>query len=536
MNRYYLTVFILICLALGVFITIQYDIFSYHVWAYEAINHSIGEMYNTENYFDRMADYPPLGVYIYVFTGKFISYIQSLSLRSAPLLFTYKLIPLLFLLIAVYLMGQLNKILLAAFIVPFTVLTCMTGHLDIIILILIYAGVHMIEKNDYLPGTFLVIITLFIKQTSFFLCFFILIFYLLNRENRKRFVRAVLFNGIALFLIIFAPFILKGNLPATIINIWRLTTYLSPLSADALNLFSIIPNAQMMDFNYKIVNIISVKSLSIIFLIMSAIFVAVGKRGKTIYPYIALYAIIWFNFMVGLRSQHILYPLFFIIIAAYTNTKLMWQVVVYSLLSLLNIVLFTSMISMTVWRLPVMPEIIKNTLSAVQVLISIYIVIILSRCRSQYKPVKYIGISLKRAYIILMLFLLAVYIVPGRIADSRNFIVDMVKQDKLVDYTHDRYIDISVLSRGPFNNYIGLRISDCAGFTFDASGMKSITFKTGVEYTDSGIIMINEDTISLSTLDKQITYLIKSDTVSIYANVPGNYTQAIMYNAEYEVE
>lgn len=536
MNRYYLTSLILICLTLGIFLTIQYDIFSYHVWAYEAVNHSIGEMYNMEHYFDRMADYPPLGVYIYVFTGKLMSYIQGLSLLSAPLLFTYKLIPLLFLLIAVYLMGHLKKILMVAFIVPFTVLTCMTGHLDILILILIYAGVGMMEKNDYMPGTFLVILSVFIKQTSFFLCFFILVFYLINRENRKRIVGAVLFNGIALFLLIFAPFILKGNLPATIINIWRLTTYSSPLSADALNIFSIIPNAQMMDFNYKIINMISVKSLSIIFLILAAISLAARKRTRTIYPYLAVYTIIWFNFMVGLRNQHILYPMYFVIIAAYYNRKLIGPAVAYSLLSLLNIVLFTSMISMFMWKMPTIPEIIKNTLATVQVLISLYIVIILAKCRIQPEPLKYFGISLKKAYIVLMLFLLAVYIVPGRIADSRNLVVDMVKQDRLWDYTHDRYIDISVLSRGPFNNYIGLRMSDGAGFTFNAAGLKSITFRTGVEYADSGIIIINKDTISLSVRDREITYQIQSDTVSIYAHVPGNYTQAIMYNSEYEVE
>ncbi len=540
MKKSIITSSILLAIVISILITINYDIYCYHLWAFNSIKYTFSSVYNTSNYFDFHASYPPAGVYMYVLTGKLSSFINALSVNNIPLLFIYKLFPLLSLIILFNILIKNLKFgynikMLAFLFIPITLITTMTGQSDVIILLFLFCGISQLNKNEFFTGTFLLIFAIFIKQTAFFLSFAILIFYFMKNHYNKKLLLYGILNLILISLIMYAPFIIKGEFYNAIKYLWYATVGSSPLSGHALNMYSIIPNANMIDFNMKI-GFLSLKSISIGMIVFVTIVMSYIMRKKQIWEYMIIVSIIWFNIMVGLRSQHIIYLLFFVIIFALFNRKIIVESIVLTIITVLNILLYNSMITMKLFGIPVPHFSVTIILSIIQFIVSIFLIskLMNGKKNKKIRNLFYHKRSFLMPYIMLITFVLLTVLLPGRIKDEKTLIPEIILENKLIDYSKDRYIELSVISRGPFKNYLGIRMANEAEFSIDAMDYSKIFFKISSEYCKNGEMIINDKRYLSGTEERYYEIENHLDTMNFLSNIKSGYKQIAIYDIKYE--
>ncbi|MCK4523794.1 hypothetical protein KAU15_02610, partial [candidate division WOR-3 bacterium] len=492
------------------------------------------------NYFALSPSYPPAGVYMYVLTGKLSSFINTLSVNNIPLLFIYKLFPLLSLIILFNILIKNLKFgynikILALLFIPIALITTMTGQSDVIILLFLFCGISQLNKNEFYTGTFLLIFAVFVKQTAFFLSFAILIFYFMKSHYNKKLLLYGILNLILISLIMYAPFIIKGEFINAIKYLWDATIESSPLSGYALNMYSIIPNANMIDFNMKI-GFLSLKSISIGMIGFVTIVISYIMRKKQIWEYMIIISIIWFNIMVGLRSQHIIYLLFFVIIFTLYNRKIIVESIVLTIITVLNVLLYNSMITMKLFGIPVPHISVTIILSIIQFIASIFLIskLMNGKKNKKIRNIFYHKRSFSMPYIMLIIFVLLTVLLPGKIKEEKSFISETILNNKLLNYSKDRYIELSVISRGPFRNYLGIRMADEAEFSIDAMDYSKINFRVSSEYCDNGKLIINGNVYTVGIKEKNYRIEKDSNFINFLSNIESGYKQIAIYDIKYE--
>ncbi|MFO8062824.1 MAG: hypothetical protein R6U31_07860 [bacterium] len=527
----FFAVLFIIMLASAIFITIHYDIYAYHLWTYTATGNSVSQLYNPSHYFSNVCSYPPLGAYMYILPGKIMSYISPLKVNSVPLIFLYKIIPLLILIVFIWIYPIGARIHRWILVLPIIVSTLFGGSLDIVILALMFAGLKSLERDKLHMGLLLLIIPVFIKQTAFFISLALIIHYFF-RTKQWRVIAYSALHSILVFIIVYFPMIIRGSVIMSLQSLFKYTLLSSPLSGLAFNLYSLLPNAHLMDFNYKL-GPVSIKTISIGMILLTIILLSYVMRKRSTAITAVIFSIIWFNFMVGLRNQHILYPLFFLMTASHIII-VRRLAIIYSIIALVNILSTSSVFMMNVFSIPVAGSELIISLSALQVIISVSVIYILS---GQH-DLRLNSVPLPRTiyiYASVVLFTFLISVMPGYIDRSEKSLVkDIIQDELLIDYSRNRYIEPNVISLSPFENFLGIRISHNAFFTFLSSDMKNMRMKAYTEFTDSGVLDINGKQYEISSRPVIINTILQSDTVTVHSRTEPGYNQIAIYNIEYE--
>jgi hypothetical protein len=535
--------FIVVAISASIAITIQYDIYSYHIWAYTAIKEGVNEIYNINKYFDRVCDYPPLGAYISIFQGKVLSFFSPLKIGSIPMLFFYKLLPLLFIFILFYksFFHSGSKRILFSYLLctPFAVSTVLNGQFDIIIVFLILMSIVQMEKKNQKTGIVLLVLALFVKQTAFFFVFLIFLHYFIEDGHKKKFLLKSLIAGLTAFLIFFAPFIIKGNIVSSIKDLIANTLYSSPFSGYAFNILSLIKNSKYIDFNYNVLNI-SFLSYSLLAVVAAAILISIKKEWD-ILKKMALFSIVWFNFLVGLREQHILYPFFFLSIYLYYSKKNILWIAVLSVLSILNFILYNPLIALAVFKEPTLPDTMLIIFTLIQVALS-SILFIIALKEKKHTRKENAGISFsKRESIRMIIFLLFIILfaefAPGfHSKEEKEFFSHAILKKNIIEISNDKYIDLNVISLSSFENYLGLRMADNAYFKAENKGdYQELIFDAKCEFIEKGALIINNDTILIENTVENISLpFLTGDTLVFKSVSDKKYSQIALYNFRFK--
>ena len=369
---------------IALFFTINYDLYNYHLWAYTAVKYGLNQIYNNALYFDRAFDYLPIGGYMEIFAGKIASYFNMLSISNVPMLFVYKIIPLIFMFLLMRMIVKNfnnNQILKYIIImsVPLVFIASLYGENDITICYFLVLSIISFEKGDFKSGMFFSIINLTIKQTSLFFVAAILFYYLLRSEKKYQYIRNVILWGAGIFAVSFSPFIIGGNLISALRNFLHNTLgVISPISCMAFNAYSIIPNAKFIDFNYKF-GLLSIKSYSLAILIILSIYVISRLRKDSIWKVMLIISLIWYNLHVGLHTHHMVYVLLFLTIYSVKYRLNPMYQIFYAVILTLNMLLTQSLFTMNVFGYPSLNPIIISIFSACQLMIAVLLILIITR-------------------------------------------------------------------------------------------------------------------------------------------------------------
>ncbi len=534
-----LIIIFFILIILGALFYITYDVYSYHIAAYYSLKLPFSEIFNSKLYFDRFPDYPPLGVYINIFTGKVFSFLYPLSYNNVKLLFVYKFISILFLVLLFSIFQSTiktkEKFYEILFFVLFFPVIILLGETDSILIFLIMYSIAYFEKHLYKEGLFLLIINLAIKQTGLFISIFILFYYFILIQNKKKFISYFILIGSSLFFIICSPFIVSGNFLQFISDFFHNSlNVISPLSIKAFNLLALPKDAFMIDFNYKPF-IASYKTYSILILLFSIFIINIKFRKMKIFEILPVFTIIWYNFQVGLHSHHIIYPAFFIFLysALYNRNKIISYI--YIFLTIADIMLNSSIITMAVFKFPYMKYYYIQLFSVIQIISGgIFIYNSLKKDIVQDIRIDVLRIDYKTMYIVIIIFVLLTVFLPGRIKNEQELLSYTIENKLLIDYSKDRFIQMDIYQENPFLNFLGIRMSDKSYFKFSPLFNK-IQFYAVMEYGDSGQLIINNDTFNISKNKQYIEYNIKNDSiVSIYSMSKKKFSQIVLYYLNYE--
>lgn len=525
----------------AIFLTINYDLYNYHLWAYTSVRYGIDQIYNNALYFDRAFDYLPLGGYFEVLAGKLASYVLPLTISDVPLLFVYKIIPLIFVYFILRIITDMFKtISIKRYIVilslPLLIIASLYGENDVIIIFLLINSIISFESGRKTTGIILALLNLVIKQTSLFLTGGILLYYFLNSDHRMDYILRTVHAGLWIFLISFSPFIIKGNLIETLMHfIHNTLDVISPLSCMAFNLFSLIPGAQYLDFNYKW-GLLSIKSYSLIILV-SFIFIIVYKlRKHSIWKVIVLVSLIWYNLHVGLHTHHMVYVTVFVTIFTFRNRISPVFLCSYSILLTLNMLLTQSLFTMQLFNIPSLPRYWFPIFALLQLITGVGTAIyVLGPERKLNKQ----HIKADRGFIwiaVTMLVTVAAIFFPGRYdRNEQNWIDDMIREGRLANYSQNSYIEADIVSRGPFSNYLGIRMSDKSYMNVvNDNLMEQLRFKAYVEYDDSALLTVNDSIFSIYDNNSEILLSSFSDTLSFNAQTFSKYAVISVYDFKYE--
>ncbi|MDD3803907.1 MAG: hypothetical protein PHW02_05970 [bacterium] len=532
-------IFALAVIFLSIFFTLQYDIYSYHLWAYTAIKEGTHEVYNSAKYFTGACDYTHIGTYICLFQGKLLSYIKPLELASAPLLFFFKLLPLAFLMIFmskhVLSDDKRKRIFGYVLALPFGISIIVNGQFDIIILMLLTMTVWEFEKKNVRSALFLSFITLLVKQTAVFFVGLILLHYFAKTENKSKYLKNTFVAGIVIFISVSLPFILKNNLLESIHGLLSNTFIYSSSQGYVFNIFSILYSIKPFEANYNIGGL-SIATYSLIATFLLTLWIALIK-GWDIYKKLALYSILWFNLLLGLREQHLLYPLYFISIFTFKTKKQLPFMMLYSAITIFNIVMFNPNLSQFVFKIPYPPIKVVSVLSFIQIVISLSAVVLILKEKQHVKKAAEVSSFTKREALQTIIFFLAMTIfaefAPGFIRrNEKELFSDAMINKKLVDFSKDRYIDLNVITLSSFENYLGARMSDGSFLKIaNNGGYSELTFDARMEYVDVGMVIINNDTFEISGILKNAKMDVKeADTIIIKSVSPKKFSQVALYN------
>lgn len=536
----------LAAVAAAVFLTINYDVYNYHLWSYIASEYGISSLYDLDKYFLNSCDYMPFGAYIYVLPGKLFSLAVPLTVNRIPYINFYKIMPVLILIMFSFMIlnslrncSRRDYLTLLAVSLPMLLITSLFGENDILIIAFLFLSVMLLEKNRVNEGIFFALINLTVKQTSLFWVLLILAYYMFRTDEKRRFLLITLIEGVVLFVFMFFPFIISGKIFKVLENLLFNTVHLvTPLSCSAFNAFSLIPNAQYIDFNYNIAHIpVSIYSI----LIMSAGVIAVSAFSKkvSIYEAAGLYGLLWYNAHVGLRSQHMIYMLVFALLYTLVYRRGMLFIIGYSIILILNIILTQSVITMPVMNMPVLSPYAMITFSAVQLALSIAFFIYIIRNagnNTEQRTLHVPGKNSVRALIISVTVIACLaFAVPGSVDKNENeWISDIMKTGNLIDYSHESYIEPIIISRGLFRKYLGIRMSDNAYFSVNMVKYNTLEFTLETEHIGNAVLNINGETYHADDTARRFIYENTSqDTVIITSHTGSKYGILVLYDTEF---
>lgn len=534
-------------IAACLFCTLSYDVYSYHIWAYKAASDGITSIYDKAGYFDRYLDYPPVGAYTEILSGKIISLFSPMRIASIPLLPLYKTIPaaalvMIMLMFASAPFRRREQILLALLFLPTLFAVSCTGQTESAVLLLLFYGLACMEKEKIEMASFVFSISVLMKQTAVFFVFALFLFYLLRSKKRGLFALKSISVFASVIFISFIPFIIEGKLLETLGKIYRYTAEnAGTLSVYAFNALSAVPGAYGIDINSKLFAL-SYKSISLSVIIISAVILASAlKKGGSL-RFAALFSLIWYNAAVGMKSQHIIYPLFFLTLAA-ADSKMPKRIpALFSILALINMAASESALTMALFGKPSMGGAFYILFSFLQTALSAAAAIYLIKDSHSFKfasKVKIIhGLKTPASALLLSVFVLAAAYLPARIdRGEREFMSSSIRRGGLAEYSADRYIDLNIYSPSPFRNYLAVRMSDGSFFKMSIpSHIKSVSFKLKAGYSDAGAIEIDGRKYSCSNKEMRVLHYFLSDTSDFKASAEGLYGQIVLYDIHYEGE
>lgn len=464
----------------------QYDIYSYHVWAYNSLKFGLDEIYNRNNYFDRFCDYLPFGSYIAIFQGRIISFFVPLKLLSVPYLNLYKIFPLVVLFFLIIFLYKEKKSLFKTLIliIPFYISIVSNGQFDIAILFMLVVSIFLFEKRDYILGTFVLTLLFFSKQTAPF--FVLLIFSHYSKENlNKNFFLKTFLTFIATTFLIFFPFIVTGKILKTLKLIYENSTYMLPFSGYSFNLLSIVSFNHTLDPSKNYFNI-SLSTYSLLLMILVSIFMGFFLKWNLLKK-LTLFSLIWFNLLIGLRENHILYPLFFLFFSIDEKSKgfkLLFFLFYFA--SIMNIVFFFfNFFNRTIFF-------IFSFFSFCSTLI--LFILILRGNESDFRT-KRVDL-LKNFSLVMISFIFFVVFMPLKNYDKteKNFFEHLIKSNDIIEFSKDRFIDLNIKTFSPFSHYLSLRMSDLSYLKFKNFNAKYRNLKIflDVEGNDFGELILND--------------------------------------------
>ncbi|MEO0303852.1 MAG: hypothetical protein ABIM64_01170 [candidate division WOR-3 bacterium] len=464
----------------------QYDIYSYHVWTYNSLKFGLDEIYNRNNYFDRFCDYLPFGSYIAIFQGKIISLFIPLKLLSVPYLNFYKIFPLL-VLFSLFIFLYKEKIPLfkiVLLIIPFYISIVSNGQFDIVILFLIFVSIFLFEKKDFVCGTFILTLLFFSKQTAPFFVLLIFLHYLKENFNKVFFFKTLL-TFLGTTFLMFFPFIITGKLFATLRLIYENSTYMLPFSGYSFNLLSILSYNHTLDPTKNYFNL-SLTSYSLLLMITGLTIIGLFVTGN-VFKKLSLFSLIWFNLLVGLRENHILYPLFFLFFSIDGKSKgFKLLFLLFYFMSIFNIIFFFfNFLSKTIFLI----------FSFISVFSSFILFVLIFRKNSQHLSITRINF-LKDFSFIFVSFIFLVVFMPLKNYDrtEKNFFEHVIKSNDIVEFSKDRFIDLNVKTYSPFSHFLSLRMSDLSYIKFKNfnSKYKNLKIFLDVEGNDFAELIIND--------------------------------------------
>uniref|UniRef100_A0A7C3N5Z4 DUF2029 domain-containing protein n=1 Tax=candidate division WOR-3 bacterium TaxID=2052148 RepID=A0A7C3N5Z4_UNCW3 len=513
------------------FFIFQYDIYSYHVWAYNSLKYGVSELYTNENYFDRLCDYMPFGSYIAILTGRVISFFKPLTLISVPYLNLYKIFPLLFLFsFLIFLIKErytFLKIFLFVSIFYFSIF--LNGQFDIIILFLIFFSIFLYEQKKFIFASFLLTLLIFSKPTA---PFFVLLIYLhyFKENGKKNFliktIPVILFTSFLIFL----PFIIKGKLIFTLKNIYFNSIYMLPFSGYSFNLLSLIPQTHYLDPAKNFLNL-SLRTYSLILLFLFCLVISFLKGN--IFKKMALFSLLWINLLVGLRENHILYPLFFLF---FTLEKKDFKFKIIFL-----ILYFVSFMNIAFFIFSFSNKFLYYLFVSLSSISTVILFILLLKSNDKILIPKNL-IILEKVSITYLLLIFVFLIFPLKNYDrkEKNFFGEIITSKDLLDYSKEKFLDLNIKTYSPFSHYLSLRLSDLSYFKFKnlKEKYKDLVFYLDVENDDSAKLLI-DDTISIYVKEGErkvvkIKDLVKyKDTLLIRAKTFEKNSNLIIYKATF---
>lgn len=512
----------------------QYDIYSYHVWSYNSIKFGIDKIYNRELFFDRFCDYLPFGSYLAIFQGRIISLFTPLKLCSVPYLNFYKIFPL-FILFSVFVFLYRNKFSLLKILIltiPFYISIVLNGQFDIVILFLLFISIFFMERKDFVFGSFILTLLFFSKQTAPFFVTLIVLHYF--KENRnKDFLFKVFFTFLITTSIIFLPFIVSGKILKTLNLIYQNSTYMLPFSGYSFNLLSLVSYKNNFDPSKNYFNI-SLTSYSLFLIIVTAIFISFFVKGS-IFKKLSLFSLVWFNLLVGLRENHILYPLFFLFFLIDRNRK----GAIFNLLFFLFY--FFSILNIIVFFFNFVDKKVFFIFSFFSVVSSFILFFVILREKDSEISIKNAG-SLKICLFITILLILFVNFIPltNYDRDEKNFFGELIMSNDILEYSKDRFMDLNIKTFSPFSHYLSLRMSDLSFIKFKNLNSKYRNLKMFlvVEGNDSAKLTLN-DSISVIIKKDKFNFIrfenfsILNDTINIKAKTFKKNSNVVIYNVTF---
>lgn len=536
----------LAAVAAAVFLTINYDVYNYHLWSYIASEYGISSLYDLDKYFLNSCDYMPFGAYIYVLPGKLLSLAVPLTVNRIPYINFYKILPVLILIMfSVMMLSILNKYCkreytaLFAVSLPMLFITSLFGENDILIIAFLFLSIILLERNRNKEGVFFVLINLTIKQTSLFWVVLILAYYLFRTNEKRHFLLITLIEGIAIFILMFFPFIISGKIFNVLYNLLFNTVHLvTPLSCSAFNAFSLIPNAGYIDFNLNIAHI-PISIYSIMALFAGIIAVSAFSRKLSIYEATGLYGLFWYNAHVGLRSQHMVYMLAFALLYTIVYRRGLLFIIAYSIILILNIILTQSVITMPLMNVPVLSPYAMMAFSAIQVALSIIFSIYIIRNAGIESEPRMLNVPGKNSVRIIMISIVVItclaFAVPGFVDKGENeWISDIMKSGNLIDYSHDSYIEPIIISRGLFRKYLGIRMADKAYFSVNMQEYRTVKFTLETEHTGNAVLDINGERFQADDNPKRVMYEYPTQDNAVFTSHTGShYGILVIYDTEY---
>lgn len=514
MKKYIIYLYLTLMLAM-IPLTMNYDIYSYHYWAYNAIKNGTSDMYNSDEYFDRTADYPPAGVMIEILQGKLLSMFAPLRIGKINNFAPYKVFPFIAFAILILILAKysvISQLRLVLFSLPLGLATVLTGNTESIVILFLFLSIVFIRRGEIIPVIAVLVISCFIKQTAVFPALALGLIAWSRKGFNARIPAYAVIITIITTVIALMPFMFSGNLLPAMKAFTGLTMLSAPVSGNAFNILSLIKSADIIRYNHNILNI-SFRTYSIVLLLASLLFV-IMLRKRPITDTFAVFMILWFNFTVGLRDNHILYPMFFMLMSR--ERKQFLPALAFSVIAFINLFAFKSIVMMHLFGIPHIPYILKALFSAVQVAAGG--LFIRNYFRSSYfEPPAADHYNFGKGIIIIIVFALFVYsasFIPGRTEGKNDELLSTsILERRMLDYSDDRYIDLNIISTGVFNNHLGVRMSDSAFFLIEPGEITCFEFSGMAEFGDSAAVIINSDTFLLRRIPAEFRFDCSNDSI-----------------------
>jgi len=344
-----------------------------------------------------------------------------------------------------------------------------------------------------------------------------------------KFILKAFFVFIVLTFLIFLPFVFSGKLFKTFLDIYYNSTYMLPFSGYSFNLLTLFQN---MDIDKNIFNL-SLKTYSLIFLSISSFIISFFCKWD-IYKKISIFSLIWFNFLVGLRENHILYPLFFINLFLIYEKDLLKNFVFYLfyIISLINIFFF---VFKTYKWIPV------SIMSGISLTLSLIVFkIILDFKGKNFIFLENMNILKKMFLFIIFIIFFVCYLPYGKYDKTeKNFFYEMIMSKDILEYSTDKFLDLNIKTFSLFSHHLSLRMSDSSYLKVKNLDNKyqNLSFYVTLENGDSAYLFFCDRSIKLKKYEKIFVdskiFNFKIDTLIFKVKTFNDNANLILYDTFY---